>query len=388
MALIEYRRAAFVCVGIAFPLAFAPLGSRAADTPPPPVNQGAIDAAVDRAAGWLMANVKAGLPEYKGHLQSATYDEIVLYALLHAGVNRKDPEMVRLVTAVCGRAPLHTYTTAIRAQALELYDPVRLNAHLRNAAQFLIDNQGRNGLWGYGKDVDLVAVPLVTFTPDQELTYTPGRPGALILPGRAPGAGRLTTAKGAAPRTMIPRRAWGAPHDNSNTQYAFLGLAACMAAGLYPPQDCLDATEKWLTDHQNDDGGWGYGTAEPSYGSMTAGGLSSVAIILRANGRDPLKDVRVQKAMKWLGNNLTFETNPRKNGWHFYWIYAVERAGSTAGTDWFGDRPWFKEGANYLLRAQAADGSWNANLLDTCWAVLFLRRATRHLAITLSGPGR
>jgi hypothetical protein len=368
--------------------AFAPIAA-AEDRPPAVVHQAPIDAAVERAVEWLMAKARAGLPTYQGHLQDATYEEIVLYALLHAGVSRRDPDIVRLAETVSGRPPLHTYTTAIRAQALALYDPVRLRPHILQSVQYLVDNQGRNGLWGYGKGLDLVAAPMATFTPDPKAAFVPGRAGTLVPPARADGPGRALPAKApAAPRTVISRRGWGTPHDNSNTQYAFLGLAAGMSAGVSPPQDCLDAAERWLTDHQNEDGGWGYRGAEGSYGSMTAGGLSSLAILLRANGRDPLKDIRAQKALRWMGNHLTFETNPNKTGWHYYWIYAVERAGSAAGTDWFGDHPWFKEGAAYLLGAQAGDGSWCGNLLDTCWAVLFLRRATRHLTLTISGPGR
>ena len=40
--------------------------------------------------------------------------------------------------------------------------------------------------------------------------------------------------------------------------------------------------------------------------------------------------------------------------------------------------------ADWLLTHQKADGSWDARekneLVDTCWAILFLRRATRHIA--------
>lgn len=69
-----------------------------------------------------------------------------------------------------------------------------------------------------------------------------------------------------------------------------------------------------------------------------------------------------------------------------YWIYAVERGGALAETEWFGDRAWYSEGANWLVGAQNPDGTWGhgntgERILDTCWAILFLRRSTRHIAL-------
>jgi hypothetical protein len=125
---------------------------------------------------------------------------------------------------------------------------------------------------------------------------------------------------------------------------------------------------------------------------MTAGGVSSLCIVLRAKGNvTPKKDVRVIKALKWLGTNLNFGNNPQKGGWQYYWIYSVERAGSASGAEWFGDRPWFKEGSDYLLGQQNDDGSWGKEgggkkVCNTAWAILFLRRATR--SIVYSGVGK
>ena len=56
------------------------------------------------------------------------------------------------------------------------------------------------------------------------------------------------------------------------------------------------------------------------------------------------------------------------------------------GTDRFGAHDWYAEGAAWLLETQRPDGSWltaNAKggqgVWDTCFAILFLRRATRPL---------
>jgi hypothetical protein len=82
--------------------------------------------------------------------------------------------------------------------------------------------------------------------------------------------------------------------------------------------------------------------------------------------------------------------------WQYYWLYGLERAGVLAGVTHVGNHDWYLEGARYLLEARRDDGSWiggpaleggaredgvgpdapTANLLDTCFALLFLKRAT------------
>ena len=48
------------------------------------------------------------------------------------------------------------------------------------------------------------------------------------------------------------------------------------------------------------------------------------------------------------------------------------------GTEKFGTHNWYNEGARYLLSKQGADGKWGSRK-NTCFAILFLRRATRAL---------
>jgi hypothetical protein len=355
----------------------------AAERMPPGVNQKGINEAIVKGAQFLLkegADGKTSTYDDKGDWK--TTEELALYALLHAGADPKMPQIVKLLKTVSSREPQKTYTAAIRAQALQKYDSKLLSAHVRQSAQFLIDNQSKKGYWGYGKKVSLPKADPVTITPDSSKTYTGPKGGPTDI--FSSGSGRRTVARA---RTVLKRGGWGNHSDNSNTQYALLGLGSCIAGGFYPPKDCLDLAEKWLTDCQNDDGGYNYKDRGEgrSCGSMTAGGVSSLCIVLRAKGNlTPKKDIRVVKALRWLGQHLTFSTNPNKGGWHYYWIYSVERAGSAAGTEWFGDRPWFKEGADYLLGAQNGDGSWGKDkggkkVANTAWAILFLRRATRSI---------
>jgi hypothetical protein len=411
----------------ALALAAVSAGVRAEDPPakrePPQVDQKQVDAAIAKGAEWLRARLKFGLPMLnearEGLHAGQTYNEIVLYTLLHAGVDRNDPDLIKLIQEIRKDSPIHTYTGAIRGMALSKYDAVALRQDLVQVVQFLVNNQGKCGMWGYSHRIPVVPVPPIKFVPTLSVPHAPPPPPRYVRTGpgddadpeftpatpvaarsatqampKAEGLGVPTQAKKGPAKTVIPRGAFGAPHDNSNSQYALLGLSACMAAGVFPAPDCLALAEKWWTETQQADGGWNYEGSgrKPSTGSMTAGGVSSLSVCLQGDGknRDPLKDERVKKGIAWLAQNLSFGANPQSNHtkyyWDiYYWIYAVERAGSLSGAEFFGDHPWYYEGASHLLGVQNMDGTWGAGvndgakILDTCWAILFLRRATKQI---------
>lgn len=102
-------------------------------------------------------------------------------------------------------------------------------------------------------------------------------------------------------------------------------------------------------------------------------------------GRDWKKDSFVKAGMNWLTQHYEVQT------WNTYFMYALERAGILYGTEKFGEHAWYKEGANALIAAQAGDGSWGKDTdwfnrtWDTCFSVLFLRRAARPLTPTEGG---
>ena len=172
--------------------------------------------------------------------------------------------------------------------------------------------------------------------------------------------------------------------------------------------------------------GWGYqgqpAKAEkhgqhPCTGSMTAAGVYMVAICrdqLRSREALPEVDDRAAErsiwdGLGWLGHNFSVERNPgardavvlmdggpldrdaleewRRRGGaalggelnlstHFYYyLYGLERAGIASGAAWMGEHDWYGEGAAYLVRVQMRNGLWNAVPIDTCFALLFLRRA-------------
>ena len=81
----------------------------------------------------------------------------------------------------------------------------------------------------------------------------------------------------------------------------------------------------------------------------------------------------------------------RRNYYHYYHLYTLERLGALSGKREFGGKSWYIRGAAFLLREQAQDGSWTdrscmdpEDVLGTCFALLFLKRATPP-TVTISG---
>jgi hypothetical protein len=117
---------------------------------------------------------------------------------------------------------------------------------------------------------------------------------------------------------------------------------------------------------------------------MTAGAIGATVIYEYMLGRDFKKDAVTRAGVNWLGKNFVVNDN-------LYYMYAVERAGMLYDTVKFGDHDWYIKGSNHLVKTQKPDGSWGnrekseENTWDTCFAILFLKKATRGVA---TGDGR
>jgi hypothetical protein len=198
----------------------------------------------------------------------------------------------------------------------------------------------------------------------------------------------------------------GGDGDNSNSQYAALGVRACHEAGIVFPREVIEAARKWWLDSQEKGDakdavatgpggglprGWGYGKPgeEKAYGSMSAGAIGAVCIYDYILGIDFKKDKVVQDGIAWLAKNFIPTNNPGKTDWfHYYYLYGCERAGMLADVSTFGPHDWYLQGANLLLDQQRADGAWGGDTPEyhkpawsTCFAILFLKQATRRLDV-------
>jgi hypothetical protein len=329
--------------------------------------------ALERARTWLLAWTKNAPTTITADV--SRYHELVLYTLMHLGVDPTD-KTVQLLATTVSESPLdRTYNVALCAMALEALDRTKYRSRIAQCAQFLVDQQAVNGQWGYGK--------LIEKQPD--LTPKKGDP-------KKPGQTEVVI--------DIKRQGKGpATGDNSNSQYAALGLRACMAAGIGIPRDTLQLALDWWERAQRGEGSWAYDSKENNhlpdsngYASMTSGAVGSL-VILRSLMRLPWdKDEKIKKGVEWLGTNFNVKENAKYRNpllFNFYGLYALERVGSLMAIDKVGAHEWYPAGADHLLAIQLKEGSWDSKsemvCADTCFAVLFLRKATRPAPKIASG---
>ncbi len=346
-----------------------------------------IEKAIRRGAAWLKKQDMFG----KSPLDFRdVYPTIGILALLHAGEFERDSVLADRCLDYLLRRPLNisagTYANALTAMALRDWDPARYRHRVFECAQWLVENQGwdkARPMWGYGDTVAGIG--------DEKKA---GEEPAEGLPLEVVRRGLVTK----------PETYW----DNSNSQFAILGLHSAVHSGIKIPREVWERVEKHFHEKQVADvgtsGGWSYQTFGVN-GSMTCAGLASLVVARHHLGMDKsAPDPAVVKGLEWLAGHFTVEENPGYNSVsaphdQYYYLYGLERVGVLAGTEFLGDHEWYPAGARYLLAHQAADGSWlstkspptaddegRKRYLDTCYAILFLRRAT--LSLTGMVPPR
>src|SRR5579864_2827728 len=287
-------------------------------------------------------------------------------ALLTAGEPADAPHVARGLNHLVQTGPEQlnsTYAIALQAMALAAADPDGYRPMIRHCV-----------VW---------------------LERTQIRPDSGVFPGR----GRMR------PFGNVPETAgsWnytqnqGMIGDNSNTQYALLGLHAGSEAGVrVDPRVWAMARNYWL-DCQQGDGGWGYkpGHSTPTTGSMTCAGISSLVITGSKlfQGHEMIAgeavehcgqgefDEHLQRGMRWLGMHLRVNENPGSGqSWKYYYLYGLERAGRLTGQRFFGGHDWYREGAERLVQEQdRLTGAWDSSsdsgpIVSTSFALLFLSK--------------
>jgi hypothetical protein len=350
------------------------------------VDQARVDAAIEKGIQYLKT---APSPPFDwGKIKDS--DELILWTLVHARVPETEVRFKALLDRMIGAKLERTYEVALQALILEEVDRVKYQERIFACAQFLVDNQCRNGQWGYGEPtVFSEGVPTGAIRRDVTTLQKVDAAGLRVKPK-------------VVRRLAVKRTRQGpAEGDNSNAQYAALGLRACHEAGIAVPKETLLLAAKSWRDTQHAPGrdpaagqGWCYGDRDshPAYGGMTAGAVGSLVIYDHLLGKDPKKDAAVKSGLDWLARNFTVTEHPgppehkraTTRMHHYYYLYALERTGMLCGVEDFGGRAWYPEGAKIILAAQKPDGSWDTSqestpTWDTCFAILFLRRATRPL---------
>lgn len=320
----------------------------------PPVTAGHVEDAIERAVAWLKQQRNPA-----GHWEPVGSEgdkfrggdtALATLALLYAGEDPRSEGLTRALQFLAGQPMAATYTRGLRAHVLALTPGETYRGQLTDDVAWLqraMIPPGTHTSGGYGYD------------------SAEGQPGGWC--------------------------------DNSNSQFAVLGLWMASEAGINIPFETWTTLRDYWTRAQNKDGGWPYQFNGNSTGSMTAAGLASLYVVLdrgyandegRFNGksapfcgqhREAAGLIRaIGAGLDWFGANYTPD-NPHGDGrWKHYYLYGVERTGRASGQKYFRGHDWFREGAAELLATQADAGYWPSggseisDLRATCFGLMFL----------------
>jgi hypothetical protein len=207
--------------------------------------------------------------------------------------------------------------------------------------------------------------------------------------------------------------------DNSNTQYALLGLHAGIEAKANVDAKALKGIQQFYIDSaikiDKDEWYWDYRKDGKASFTMTTAGLCGLLITgmdLQV-GRQKLRDdgsaencgnyeesKEVANALRWLGNHfparLTKDNAADRLGIPYYALYGIERAGRLSGQRYFGGHDWYEVGSRFLVDNQNTDGSWDNRLgrklgfdssdgwevINSSFALLFLSKGRTPVLVT------
>jgi hypothetical protein len=391
-----------------------------------------VNAAIDKGRDWLKQQQRANghWVTWKANTLDKVYPgraALIMLTLAKCGLELKDRDktLERGVTALEGyRAYLaskapgttaegpHTYSTALLVM---MYEAIYAR-HPKSKP----GARGADGKYGRAK----------RRKPKKNACKYPKKVHAEIV--------RLVESLSATQETNVWRYPGPAnePEDLSNAQYALLALQAAGRCGIEVSPEVYRRALAYMLQYQQKRGpevklyqdnpawspgedryprvipigrararGWGYVKHNKATGSMTTAGIASLAIIkerlmemgvLEKEERKQI-DAALRDGVGWFSKHFAVDRNPENESWHYYYLYGLERAGDLLGRRYMGEHDWYREGAEYLLNQQDDKGAWpgadasdphafgETQLIRTCFALLFLKRATFPPSVPL-GP--
>ncbi|MHC4605617.1 MAG: prenyltransferase/squalene oxidase repeat-containing protein [Planctomycetota bacterium] len=220
----------------------------------------------------------------------------------------------------------------------------------------------------------------------------------------------------------------GSHEDVSATHFILLGLKSAQRLGISVPQTTFKKAMQYILSMQDADGpvvprpseqayrpgdrstyasmndrarGWRYITKTSKdgetrgetrvSGGMTCAGIGSLLVVKSGlkNALPKKEQEIVEQAIydgfAWLYSHWTVAENPdaEYNRRYYYYLWGLERVGVLGMYEKVGIHWWYKEGAEVLVAQQQGDGRWETgkevvpcDYLDTCYALLFLKRGT------------
>jgi VWFA-related protein len=332
--------------------AFGPTLSRADDGPTP----AEVDAAIARGVAFLKEEQQArGEWRYNfNHDHTLGITALAGLALLENGVEPTDRAVARaeaVVEQLAGRSD-QTYDLALAILFLARVQKGQSgpnDALIRRLAGRLAGGSD-DGFWTY-------TVPLRGGNDDRPAPTKPRR--------------RL--------------RSVARVGDNSNTQFALLGLWAAGRHG-FDPNAALESIDGHFRGSQDPEGRWGYVPGDAGREAMTCAGLMGLAIAAarpalaerqtaRARGAALAADPVFTAALRAVSR----DARSIGGGSDIYYLWSLERVCVALGLRDLDGLDWYSVGARELLRRQRGDGGWSderwGRLPNTCLALLFLRKA-------------
>jgi hypothetical protein len=187
--------------------------------------------------------------------------------------------------------------------------------------------------------------------------------------------------------------------DNSNTQFALLALWVARRHGI-PAERAIALAEMRLRSTQLANGGWGYKVSPPAFQlslpetaatpQMTCCGLIGLALGHGASTvkRKMSEDKAILNGLKAIAAVIGQPYGDPKDVPRFsdqkadklyYTLWSLERMAVLYDFPTIQGKDWYKWGAQILLANQHTNGSWVGAFreggCDTCFALLFLKRA-------------
>jgi len=301
---------------------------------------------------------------------------LAMLALLTAGVPADDPAVKRGLDYILKLKPQHTYVVGLQTMVLAELGDVKYQFDIQRNVIWLLDAAVTSG-------------------------------GKLGQGGKLQGWSYTANS--------------GNRADNSNTQYALLGLWAGRQAGATVDKAVWDAILEYykstqVTPSRNARGqeiaGWTYQneSRQKDRGTltMTAAGVSGLYIAsldlndnkqeLNEKTGEAAKcgfypeDDAIAKGMRWLAQELRFANPPHT----FYNVYGIERVGRLSGQRFIGDHDWYREGCELLTGVkespglgQKPNGDWQMKsaiddfpVISTSFALLFLAKGRTPILIS------
>jgi hypothetical protein len=300
---------------------------------------------------------------------------IYVYTLIKSGVSPEDPKIQAILQQILEKCQTgvyvpthdHIYETSLDIVALSSLENKEHIKYIQMMVNFLTSKQMDTGGWYY---VDIV-------------------PGAL--------------------------------GDTSMIQYAMLAYWNAGMSGIELDANVLNKACEWLLKYQDPDGGFYYQPHKKDAKKLTmtsaAVGAIGIARLLFHGDRavkeeqkkpmgvlidnlskDETKTIKIKgkanfkpgeldgaadRGIDWLARNYDKTNNPQyiEHRFIYYYCYTMERMTAVHNLKKIGTRDWYQDGFVSLQKTQSPSGLWTDGIggyavADTCFALLFLKKAT------------